>query len=255
MNASKYQKEYIKYLFKQDTIRFLFVIIGLISIGSAYVKREAPLLQSFYDVLSSPWCFCIMNVLTLLIVNLNMSHHLEGQENFSLRFLNRKKLLLEQFRIAFKINNIFFLFTILMVFIGVNIFSKGYIFIGIQKHGIVTYNIPNIVYLIFFLIRMFFLSQLLSMINVAISKLTSSKGIYMINILILASFLNTDFIAGEVIDSIFQMKFLPTEYMMVLAYKNFFFEVFCSFLYLGILLFILLAICLLVLKKGYDIGK
>ncbi len=255
MKVAKYQKEYMNYIFKQANIRFLFFLIGIVTIGCTYIERDAPFLTSFYNTLSNSWCFCITSILSCLIMNLNISYHIESQEVLGLYFLNRKKLLKEQFCMMFKSNSIFFVFNIIIAFIGTNIFSKGYLPIGIQNHGGVTYDIPNIVYLMFFLFRMFFISQLLAMINVGISKLISSKWIYVINIVIMANFLSTDFIVGEVISSTTQIKIFPTEYMMLLAYKSFSFEVFCSCLYMGILFLIFLAILFIVLKKGYDIGK
>lgn len=254
LNVNNYQKEYIPYLLKQDSIKFLFVIIALISIGSAYISREHAFLESFYLTLSNAWLFCITGILTGLVISLNVGHNFEGQEAFGLRFLDRKQVLKEQVKIVFKINAIFFLFMLCMTFIGVNILSKGYISVEGANLYLPTYSVPSGIYLCFFLFRMFILSELLAMINVIFSKIISGKMIYILNLCMIGFYVKTS-ITPNIISSITQIKFLPTEYILLLAYKSFPFEILCSFIYIMMLFLLFFVSYQFILKKGYDIGK
>ena len=90
------------------------------------------------------------------------------------------------------------------------------------------------VYIIFYLLRLFFIIQIIAIINVCLLKIINNKFVIGINLILYLTILFTPYEPKRVVSSISNMFLSISDYMRLHYYSNFSLEIFCSVIYIFI---------------------
>lgn len=175
--------------------------------------------------LMSNYSFIIVNLfITILISTLFIYHRFEKNLNYIIRCENKKKYLKEISANIFIINTIIYLILILTLAILTNFSSVNY---NIKEYY--SYNIPNVIYLLFLIIKYYVLIMIISLLNIYLIKLINEKIVIFLNIVIYG----LTFIAANpvLVNNILEMPFLITSYIGNAQYSNFNLEMTCHFIF------------------------
>lgn len=215
---------------------FIDFLISFIYIGNATK------ISSFLIFFTIP--FYIIGYIILTLVNTyNIYDDFSNNPNYILRFKDKKDYFYNLLKIIVFNNFIFFIISIIISIIFINIFSHGVETINIP------YNIPLIIYTIFYCVRFYIIVQLLVIITLLIVEITNKIFGIIFNIInwMIIFFHPYDF--EKQVSSIFDMGFLIDYYFRIHSYSSFELEVLCSIIFITLLVIIISILYGIILKK------
>lgn len=246
---SKYIIQNIKYLLLD--YRFKLIIMFMLCfnfIGSIYFAYNSYYLEGFLQIFNNP--YYVTTFMALILFNtLNTYNMFEKNTFYIIRFNSKKEYLIQLIKNILTSNTIIFIINILVAFIFLNFFGGKLV---IQNY--MNYNIPNILYTIFYMIRFLILSSIISIINTCLLKLIDSKFIVLINSCFWITFIFYPD-SSMLINSIFDLPLMLCDYFRIKMYSNFFMESACSILYTLILIVVMIIIFIISKNKIKKIGE
>lgn len=246
---SKYIIQNIKYLLLD--YRFKIIIMFMLCfnfIGAIYFAYNSYYLEGFLAIFTN--IYYVATFMALLLFNtLNTYNMFEKNTFYIIRFNSRKEYLIQVIKNILISNTIVFAINVLIAFIFLNFFGGKLV---IQNY--MGYNVSNILYTIFYILRFLVLSNIISIINICLLKLIDSKIIVLINSIfwITIIFYPESF---ELINDILNIPLMLCDYFRVKIYSNFFMESACSMLYILILLIITMILFSISKNKMKKIGE
>lgn len=242
-------RENSKYLL--ETYRFRLIILFLICFniyGTGYLTTNETYIDGILVILTNG--YYIVSMLAMFLINtINTIDMYENNIFYIIRFKNRKEYLLQLIKNVIISNLILFFINILVLLIGMNVFVNNFVL-----ENILDYSIPNIVYLIFYLLRMMVLIQMISVISLLIIKLFNVKISIVANIIIWLFIMVSPYNMGAVVNSILDMHIFISDYFRLHLYSGFILEVLCSTIYITILLIISYIMFYITKNKMRQIG-
>lgn len=246
---NKYIIQNIKYLLLD--YRFKLIIMFMLCfnfVGAIYFAYNFYYLEGFLQIFTDP--YYVFAFLALILFNtLNVYSMFEKNTYYIIRFNDRKEYLIQLIKNVLTSNTIIFIINILVAFIFLNFFGGKLV---IQNY--MNYNIPNILYMIFYIARFLILSSIISIINTCLLKLIDSKIIILMNSCCWITFIFYPY-SPSLINSIFNMPLMLCDYFRTELYSNFFMESACSILYIIVLIVITAIIFNISKNKMKKIGE
>ena len=242
-------KEYINsWIFKiliASSFLITFFVMANYGLNKSYsVAMLAALTSNIYIV-------CALFI-PLLITTINIYNVFNSNYFLAIRISSKKERLKELLKNIFFSSSFVFLIIILILLIGLNLvcasnleFMNSYQF----------YNIPNIIYIIFYIIRLYVILVIVSVFNGFILDSFSSKFVIFLNVIFYGIIFMYPYIpisAGRT--SILDTSPLIFEYLQLNSYSTFLTEILCSIFAL-LLPILLLNILLNLNVKKSDINS
>lgn len=232
-------------LLQNTRFKVTIIIITLLSfMAFGYITKEVTLINGIYDTFT--WNFFIMVLLFLFIFNsYNILTELTKNYEFLLRMKNYKEFFSKMTKFIFVSNLIIYLIVIALVLI-IAILRTG---MNTRVDLIKYYNISNLVYLIFHLIRSYIILNMIVVVLMSIYKLIKEEIVVIISGLIPLSIVAlTPLMKEREITKIYNIPLYYGEYFIKNNYGSFTFEIFSSILFI-ILLIILSKILIEITSK------
>lgn len=242
---SKLHKQYhlFNYIVSSSKFKLIFFltivlcIYGTISITSME--------DTYIDTALISFKFYIFNLFTFLILFLNTLNTCtifnKEFSNYIIRLKSRKKYVNEMLKITTLLNIFFFILLFILYFMLLNIFKLNNIHITAFQ----TYDINNLIYLLFYLFRYVIYGLLIMMVTTLIYINLKEKITLIASSIFLLGFLDVKF-SSTVVKSLI-LK--PWSYFSNVIYSSFFSEVKFSLLYFLILLLIMIVFYILTKKN------
>lgn len=232
-------------LLQNTRFKVTIIIITLLSfMAFGYITKELTLINGIYDTFT--WNFFIMVLLFLFIFNsYNILTELTKNYEFLIRMKNYKEFFSKMTKFIFVSNLIIYLIVIALVLI-IAILRTG---MNTRVDLIKYYNISNLVYLIFHLIRSYIILNMIVVVLMSMYKLIKEEIVVAISGLIPLSIVAlTPLMREREITKIYNIHLYYGEYFIKNNYGSFTFEIFSSILFV-ILLIILSKILIEITSK------
>jgi len=231
-------KENIKYMLIGYRFKTIFMFLICFNLfGSGYLAYNRHYIDGLLSVLTnSYYVICFMSM--ILINTINTFDMFEKNSFYIIRFIDRKEYLIQLIRNIIVSNAVLFVINIIVLIIGLNLFVGSRFVV----ESFMNYLVPNILYVLFYLIRMFFLIQTVATISVLLFKLIDSKIVIIMNIVLWSSFLISPYKLNFRVNSLLDMFWNFCEYFRVHYYSGFGMEVLCSTIYVSALLLLIFAL-------------
>lgn len=225
----------------------LFLIIwDLFSL--LYISYNQDYINGLLYCLASSLCSIVFFL--LIFFNTINTYVLYDKNLFHIIRLKNKKEYLYNLIINVLFNNsIIFFLNILILIVGLNFLGRKFII-----YSWMNYYVPNIIYLFFYIVRYFFLIQIVSILNVFLVKLIGKKSTFLINAINCSTFYFSLYNPKLMIDSFNKFQLLMSEYIRFHMYTNFSLEILFSTIYISILLLICYVLFKFSIKKISKIG-
>ena len=225
------KKQFRKEIFQEFINSWIFkIIIALSVLITVFVIINYCLGQSYaismQIVLSSPIYIICGLFLPLLITTFNVYTLFNNNYFLSIRIASKKEQLNELLKNILYSNSLMFVIIVLILLVGLN-------FICANNLGFIDnyqfYEIPNIIYILFYLIRIYVILMIVSAFNGVLLSRFSSKVVIALNILFYGIFLSYPYIPiNDGRTSIIDTSPLLFEYLQLNSFSTFFTEVLCS---------------------------
>lgn len=177
-----------------------------------------------------PIIIVILILLPMLINAISVTYNSNKFGSNLLRFKTKKEYINYLINSCLKVNSIFFLIIVFVLFIATFCLIDSNISIIYDTN----YKTLNIIYLIVFLFKLYFIGQFLSLLSILFMKISKIFTV----ILNIFSYYSVLTYFDRNILSVFNMPLLIGDYLHTLTYKSFSLEIICFMLFC-ILLFIL----------------
>ena len=225
----------------------VLVLLGFMSFG--YISPKMTFISGVYSVMT--WDYFIMILLLLLLFNTyNIYTELTKNYSFLIRMKDYKEFFNKVIKFIF-ISNLIIYLIVLIVIVLSSIINTG---MNMKTDNYSFYNISNSIYLIFHLIRSYFILNVLVVFCVSIYKLIKEEIGMVITILIPISLpILNPLLIEKKIDSIIKIPLFYGEYFISNNYNTFGFEILISILFIVILFIISKLFMSIVSKKNVDL--
>lgn len=177
----------------------------------------------------------------------------ETSKNYSflIRIKNYKEFISKIIKFIFISNLIIYLIVLFLLLI-ISVLRTG-MNLQIDSYGI--YNIDNLVYLIFHIIRSYFILNMLVVILVSLYKLVKEEiAVILSGILPISIVALTPFISEKKITSVFKLPLYYGEYFIKNNYETFIFEICMSLLFISVLALISKILIEVTSKRKIDLA-
>lgn len=249
----KYIKENIKYLL--NDYRFKLIILFVICcnfFGAAYLARNSDYISAIMDIFTQEY-YDVAFFALILVNTINTYDMFEKNSCYIIRFNNKKEYLIQLIKNILISNTILFIINLLVSLIFLNFFGNQFIIKKYDIYGI-SYNIPNLLYIVFYMFRFYIIVSIISLINACLIKLVNSKCAIFINVLLWIVFIFYPY-NSHVINSISDIPLVFCSYFRVQFYSGFALESACSILYIFMLLIIGLVLFNIAKNRIKQIGE
>lgn len=232
--------------FKVTTM--IIILLFFMSLGN--IINNMTMINGIYSTLS--WNFFIMVLLFLFIFNTyNIYIELVKNYSFLIRIKNYKEFFCKIIKFIFISNLIIYLIVLFLVLVA-SILKTG---MNTKIEILNNYNITNLTYLIFHIIRSYFILNMIVIILVSLYKTIKEEIVVIISGIIPLSIVAlTPLMKERVIDSVFKLPLYYGNYFIGNSYTTFTFEVCMSILFISILFLITKILIEIVSKKSIDLG-
>ena len=215
------------------TLIFVFIILHV------YLIKYSGMQYSYIGTVLAGFTneFYLFIVLGLYLINTLSTISLFDQ-NYALiiRCGNKKGYFHRVLLYVLLSNSVLFLLQLAVFIIEIVLLNQE----GLVIDSIGNYDVTNVVYVLFYIIRYFILIQLFSVFGALLSKLFSKFVILSIQCLGVVICLVTSTTSSDyVVDSLSKMFVNPVQYFWLNSYKTFTFEILCSGIYIVCILLIL----------------
>lgn len=219
-------------LLQNTRFKVTIVILALLSfMAFGSITNKMTIVDGIYNILT--WNFFIMVLLFLFLFNAyNIITETSKNYSFLIRIKNYKEFISKIIKFIFISNLIIYLIVLFLLLI-ISVLRTG-MNLQIDSYGI--YNIDNLVYLIFHIIRSYFILNMLVVILVSLYKLVKEEMVVILSgILPISIVALTPFISEKKITSVFKLPLYYGEYFIKNNYETFIFEICMSLLFISVL--------------------
>lgn len=226
----------------------ILVLLSFMAFGS--ITNKMTIVDGIYNILT--WNFFIMVLLFLFLFNAyNIITETSKNYSFLIRIKNYKEFISKIIKFIFISNLIIYLIVLfLLLIISV---LRTEMNLQIDSYGI--YNIDNLVYLIFHIIRSYFILNMLVVILVSLYKLVKEEIVIILSgILPISIVALTPFISEKKITSVFKLPLYYGEYFIKNNYETFIFEICMSVLFISVLALISKILIEVTSKRKIDLA-
>ncbi len=237
----KYFKDNIIYFTKSSIFKMLYIFTLIVVVSIAYADKSlfpsATYIQLYIMLVTNPAfvSFCIF--LIPLVSAIFIYSKFEKNRSYIIRLKNMKKYLLTLLKQIISVNIFIFVIIHLTTMTVLNLFGHDF------KIGILSdYNIPDLLYLIYTIVRIGILSQMFVIISVCLFKVMKPGIVLFGNAVIYGTLFASEYSIG-LLQSYADMPLWIGKYIITDLYGSFMLEVNCVILVLIIMtIFILLLI-------------
>lgn len=226
----------------------ILVLLSFMAFGS--ITNKMTIVDGIYNILT--WNFFIMVLLFLFLFNAyNIITETSKNYSFLIRIKNYKEFISKIIKFIFISNLIIYLIVLFLLLI-ISVLRTG-MNLQIDSYGI--YNIDNLVYLIFHIIRSYFILNMLVVILVSLYKLVKEEIVVILSgILPISIVALTPFISEKKITSVFKLPLYYGEYFIKNNYETFIFEICMSLLFISVLALISKILIEVTSKRKIDLA-
>lgn len=226
----------------------ILVLLSFMAFGS--ITNKMTMVDGIYNILT--WNFFIMVLLFLFLFNAyNIITETSKNYSFLIRIKNYKEFISKIIKFIFISNLIIYLIVLFLLLI-ISVLRTG-MNLQIDSYGI--YNINNLVYLIFHIIRSYLILNMLVVILVSLYKLVKEEIVVILSgILPISIVALTPFISEKKITSVFKLSLYYGEYFIKNNYETFIFEICMSLLFISVLALISKILIEVTSKRKIDLA-
>ena len=238
-------------LLQNTRFKVTIVILALLSfMAFGSITNKMTIVDGIYNILT--WNFFIMVLLFLFLFNAyNIITETSKNYSFLIRIKNYKEFISKIIKFIFISNLIIYLIVLFLLLI-ISVLRTG-MNLQIDSYGI--YNINNLVYLIFHIIRSYFILNMLVVILVSLYKLVKEEMVVILSgILPISIVALTPFISEKKITSVFKLPLYYGEYFIKNNYETFIFEICMSLLFISVLALISKILIEVTTKRKIDLA-
>lgn len=238
-------------LLQNTRFKVTIIILALLSfMAFGSITNKMTIVDGIYNILT--WNFFIMVLLFLFLFNAyNIITETSKNYSFLIRIKNYKEFISKIIKFIFISNLIIYLIVLFLLLI-ISVLRTGMNF-QIDSYGI--YNIDNLVYLIFHIIRSYFILNMLVVIPVSLYKLVKEEIVVILSgILPISIVALTPFISEKKITSVFKLPLYYGEYFIKNNYETFIFEICMSLLFISVLALISKILIEVTSKRKIDLA-
>ena len=238
-------------LLQNTRFKVTIIILALLSfMAFGSITNKMTIVDGIYNILT--WNFFIMVLLFLFLFNAyNIITETSKNYSFLIRIKNYKEFISKIIKFIFISNLIIYLIVLFLLLI-ISVLRTGMNF-QIDSYGI--YNIDNLVYLIFHIIRSYFILNMLVVILVSLYKLVKEEIVVILSgILPISIVALTPFISEKKITSVFKLPLYYGEYFIKNNYETFIFEICMSLLFISVLALISKILIEVTSKRKIDLA-
>lgn len=238
-NKLKYYNANFCYYANSQKFKFKFILMIIISlycsIALTYIDGSyLNYIPAIFSILNNK-IFIIFMLFICLMTTINTYIHFNSSNYYIIRLKSKKEYLRELINNTIFNNLITLIIQLIMILICLNIFCSS----GLGISVMANYNILNIIYLLFFIIRTFIILLFVSVINCMLFNIINKNIILIINALYYASIVCSSFIFNIGNADNQNMKWQLLDYLTIQPYNSFFSEVYYSIFYITILITII----------------
>lgn len=238
-------------LLQNTRFKVTIIILALLSfMAFGSITNKMTIVDGIYNILT--WNFFIMVLLFLFLFNAyNIITETSKNYSFLIRIKNYKEFISKIIKFIFISNLIIYLIVLFLLLI-ISVLRTG-MNLQIDSYGI--YNIDNLVYLIFHIIRSYFILNMLVVILVSLYKLVKEEIVVILSgILPISIVALTPFISEKKITSVFKLPLYYGEYFINNNYETFIFEICMSLLFISVLALISKILIEVTSKRKIDLA-
>lgn len=238
-------------LLQNTRFKVTIIILALLSfMAFGSITNKMTIVDGIYDILT--WNFFVMVLLFLFLFNAyNIITETSKNYSFLIRIKNYKEFISKIIKFIFISNLIIYLIVLFLLLI-ISVLRTG-MNLQIDSYGI--YNIDNLVYLIFHIIRSYFILNMLVVILVSLYKLVKEEiAVILSGILPISIVALTPFISEKKITSVFKLPLYYGEYFIKNNYETFIFEICMSLLFISVLALISKILIEVTSKRKIDLA-
>lgn len=238
-------------LLQNTRFKVTIIILALLSfMAFGSITNKMTIVDGIYNILT--WNFFIMVLLFLFLFNAyNIITETSKNYSFLIRIKNYKEFISKIIKFIF-ISNLIIYLIILFLLLIIAVLRTG-MNLQIDSYGI--YNIDNLVYLIFHIIRSYFILNMLVVILVSLYKLVKEEIVVILSgILPISIVALTPFISEKKITSVFKLPLYYGEYFIKNNYETFIFEICMSLLFISVLALISKILIEVTSKRKIDLA-
>ena len=238
-------------LLQNTRFKVTIIILALLSfMAFGSITNNMTIVDGIYNILT--WNFFIMVLLFLFLFNAyNIITETSKNYSFLIRIKNYKEFISKIIKFIFISNLIIYLIVLFLLLIISVLRTR--MNLQIDSYGI--YNIDNLVYLIFHIIRSYFILNMLVVILVSLYKLVKEEIVVILSgILPISIVALTPFISEKKITSVFKLPLYYGEYFINNNYETFIFEICMSLLFISVLALISKILIEVTSKRKIDLA-
>ena len=238
-------------LLQNTRFKVTIIILALLSfMAFGSITNKMTMVDGIYNILT--WNFFIMVLLFLFLFNAyNIITETSKNYSFLIRIKNYKEFISKLIKFIFISNLIIYLIVLFLLLI-ISVLRTG-MNLQIDSYGI--YNIDNLMYLIFHIVRSYFILNMLVVILVSLYKLVKEEIVVILSgILPISIVALTPFISEKKITSVFKLPLYYGEYFIKNNYETFIFEICMSLLFISILALISKILIEVTSKRKIDLA-
>ncbi len=238
-------------LLQNTRFKVTIIILALLSfMAFGSITNKMTIVDGIYNILT--WNFFIMILLFLFLFNAyNIITETSKNYSFLIRIKNYKEFISKIIKFIFISNLIIYLIVLFLLLI-ISVLKTG-MNLQIDSYGI--YNINNLVYLIFHIIRSYLILNMLVVILVSLYKLVKEEIVVILSgILPISIVALTPFISEKKITSVFKLPLYYGEYFIKNNYETFIFEICMSLLFISVLALISKILIEVTSKRKIDLA-
>lgn len=238
-------------LLQNTRFKVTIIILALLSfMAFGSITNKMTIVDGIYNILT--WNFFIMVLLFLFLFNAyNIITETSKNYSFLIRIKNYKEFISKIIKFIFISNLIIYLIVLFLLLI-ISVLKTG-MNLQIDSYGI--YNINNLVYLIFHIIRSYLILNMLVVILVSLYKLVKEEIVVILSgILPISIVALTPFISEKKITSVFKLPLYYGEYFIKNNYETFIFEICMSLLFISVLALISKILIEVTSKRKIDLA-
>ena len=238
-------------LLQNTRFKVTIIILALLSfMAFGSITNKMTIVDGVYNILT--WNFFIIVLLFLFLFNAyNIITETSKNYSFLIRIKNYKEFISKIIKFIFISNLIIYLIVLFLLLI-ISVLRTG-MNLQIDSYGI--YNIDNLVYLIFHIIRSYFILNMLVVILVSLYKLVKEEIVVILSgILPISIVALTPFISEKKITSVFKLPLYYGEYFIKNNYETFIFEICMSLLFISVLALISKILIEVTSKRKIDLA-
>lgn len=242
MTSRKILIEDIKFHISSKKFIFVFLILILLNLyAGIIISANATYIDSFITSFQMPYYlsffFGIIFINSYIVIT-----DFDSNNARIIRYKSKRVYIKELLKSVFWNNIVVYLISLLMLTIVVNLFNTN----GFEIHNYYGYNVSNLVYFIYTILKIPFLILIMTLINTLVYKFANMIALLLFNAYIMISFFNNQV---NHISTLSDLKFNLTNLMTPNIYNTFGYEAAFFMLYTSTVLLILYIIYVLVTKR------